>query len=550
MGRRARAEHEEPIEPIARRSSGPIAIEPRPDPDASALGDEDVEILVADDREVDLVAIETILAAASRRIVTASSGREALRRVLERDFAVILLDVVMGDMDGFEVASIIKQRERSRHTPIIFLTSAGLDVGFIYRGYSVGAVDYLVKPIDADVLRAKVEIFTALHRKDRRIQRQAEALREAERREREVALSALRVASERRYRNLAEAIPQIVWTAQRDGTVTYVNRRWHELTGQTRDEARDRGWLAMIHPDDAFRVVEEWRSAVDAERDLAVDARIRARDGRYRWHLCRAVAERDEQGVVVGWLGTCTDFDDTKRAHAAAEAAVHARDEFLSIASHELRTPLTTLRLRLQSLERSSHPSGDRDDLRLREKVESALRQTNRLASLVDSLLDVSRITTGTIKLYRERFDLAEAAREVVDGFAEAASAAGCTITLEASPGLSGCWDRLRVEQVLQNLVGNALKYAAGSAIEVVVAGGDGIATVSVADRGAGIAPEDVERIFARFERAAPMHPTGGLGLGLYISRQIASAHGGTLTLVTTPGEGSTFTLSLPMAAG
>src|SRR5262249_54270304 len=149
---------------------------------------------------------------------------------------LILIDIKMPGMDGFELATIIKQRERSRYTPIVFLTSGGPDI--IYRSYAVGAVDYLTKPLDHEELRAKVAIFVQMYRKDQRIREQAEALRAAERRERELELAAFRTASEVRYRNLAEAIPNVVWTAAADGAITYFSRRWYEYTGQSSDQAK------------------------------------------------------------------------------------------------------------------------------------------------------------------------------------------------------------------------------------------------------------------------------------------------------------------------
>src|SRR5688572_479599 len=150
----------------------------------------------------------------------------------------------MPAMDGFELAQLIKQRERSQYTPIIFLTGAGSDVTQIYRGYSVGAVDYLNKPVDADVVRAKVAIFADLFRKDRRLKRQALALQESERRQREVMLTEVRHAAERRYMNLAEAVPVSVWTADPSGDLSYVNRYWTEYTGIGLEQARGSAWLA------------------------------------------------------------------------------------------------------------------------------------------------------------------------------------------------------------------------------------------------------------------------------------------------------------------
>jgi PAS domain S-box-containing protein len=510
-----------------------------------------VDLLVVDDRQENLLAIESVLTSADYRLVLASSGDEALKHLLERDFAVILLDVLMPGMDGFELATLIKQRERSRYTPIVFLTAASVDLDHIYRGYSVGAVDYLTKPIDADVLRAKVAIFVALYRKDLRLREQAEALRLAERREREHELAALRMASDQRYRNLAEAIPDIVWTARRDGAITYFNRRWFEYTGQTLGDAEGSGWMSAVHVDDAERCLKKWREGLATDEVFQLECRLRARDGvTFRWHLCRAVPELDGGGRVVGWLGTYTDLDDFKRARDAAEQAVHARDEFLSIASHELRTPLTTLQLRLQSLANDVRAvSAQTIDTRIRDKVESALRQEQRLIGLVDSLLDVARITNGVVTLQREPVDLAEVARQVLERFAETAANAGVGLELHESGSLKGLWDRLRVEQILQNLISNAIRYAPNAPVEVTVQSRDDIAVVTVRDHGPGISAADSERIFGPYERAVSPRNYGGLGLGLYIARQNALSHGGTLRMTSDAGDGATFVVELPFGS-
>lgn len=503
-----------------------------------------VDILVVDDHPQSLVALRSVLECDDYNVVTATSGTEALKRVLEHDFAVILLDVFMPQMDGYDVAKVIKQRARSRHTPIIFLTAAGADVGLVYRGYSVGAVDCLSKPIDADVLRAKIDTFAALFRKDLRIQEQAAALREADRRARERELAELRISSQQRYRNLAEAIPQIVWTSDSTGGLTYVSRRWADYTGQGFDQARAWGWLDAVHPLDARRYTDAWERATATSEVLELEVRLRRADGVYRWHLSRAVPEQAAHGATIGWLGTHTDIDDRRRASDLAEEAVRARDEFLSIASHELRTPLTTLNLRLEGM--ASQIARD-DHTGFARKIESARRQGARLMSLVDSLLDVSRITTGHLTLQREAFDLADAAREVVDGFSEDAARARCPLALEVRSRAVGCWDRMRIEQILQNLLANAIKYAPDAPIEVTVDAADRRGVVAVCDRGQGVSEADVERIFARFERAVPMIKYGGLGLGLFVAKQIAEAHGGAISVAPTPGGGATFRVELPL---
>ncbi len=490
----------------------------------------DVDILVVDDRPENLVAIEAILAPENYRLVRATSGPDALLRILERDFAVILIDVVMPGMDGFEVAELTRTRERSRYTPIIFVSASEAKLDFIYRAYSVGGVDYLTKPIEPDVLRAKVKIFVELFRKDRRIREQAEALRQAERN-----------ANEQRYRNLAEAIPQIVWTASEDGAITYFNRRWYEYTGQRADDALGHGWFAAIAPDDAARCIAAWRDGLSRGEVFELECRLRDRDGKVRWHLCRAVPEIGD-GKLVAWLGTFTDCDDIKRACETAEREVYARDEFLSIASHELRTPLTTLRLRLNSLKDGGGPADA-----VPRKIDSCLRQSARLTSLVDSLLDFSRINAGKLTLQCERFDLGDAARETVARLADIAELAGASVTVESEGAVCGDWDRLRVDQIIENLVTNAIKYAAQWPIVVSVARCGASARLAVTDHGPGIGEQDLGRIFGPFERASSRVSYAGMGLGLFIARECAAAHGGAISVASVPGKQTTFTLELPV---
>jgi PAS domain S-box-containing protein len=234
---------------------------------------------------------------------------------------------------------------------------------------------------------------------------------------------------------------------------------------------------------------------------------------------------------------------DNAALYKREQEAVRVRDDFLSIASHELRTPLTPLRLQTQVLRRLLAQGG----LPPREKVASSLdtldRQTERLSRLVNDLLDVSRITVGRLALHRERVDLADVAREVVDRYAPASRS---PIPLQARR-TPGNWDRARLEQIVTNLLANAIKYGEGKPIDVTVGASGDRALLVVRDRGIGIAPEDAQRIFDRFERATPAHSYGGLGLGLYIAQQIATAHGGKITVESAPGQGATFTLALPL---
>ncbi|MCP3140280.1 ATP-binding protein [Pyxidicoccus xibeiensis] len=241
---------------------------------------------------------------------------------------------------------------------------------------------------------------------------------------------------------------------------------------------------------------------------------------------------------------------DNGRLYMEAQDAIRARDTFLSVASHELNTPLTSLTLNVQALRRDLEPraasGGGAAQEALTPKVVAVQRQLSRLSSLVRELLDVSRITAGKLRLEREDLDLAAIAREMVPRFSEDAARAGCTLRLEAPGPATGHWDRLRVEQVLQNLLSNAIKYGRGHPIDVRVGADAERAWLTVRDEGVGIAPEGQARLFQRFERLSSERHYGGLGLGLWIVKQIVDALEGRIRVESAAGQGSTFTVELP----
>jgi PAS domain S-box-containing protein len=240
---------------------------------------------------------------------------------------------------------------------------------------------------------------------------------------------------------------------------------------------------------------------------------------------------------------------DNARLYREAQRAIRARDEFLSIASHELRTPLTPLQLQVQSLRRMlSRPAGVAPEA-LAAKVEVAERQVERLGALVSNLLDISRITARRLGLELEQVDLTEVVREVALRSSEQLRRAGCELALDAEAPLVGRWDRLRLEQVVTNLLHNAMKYGAGKPIALTVSAEGDQARLVVRDQGIGIAPKDQRRIFLRFERAVSERHYGGFGLGLWISRQIVEAMGGTIGVQSALGRGATFTVRLPRGA-
>jgi len=272
------------------------------------------------------------------------------------------------------------------------------------------------------------------------------------------------------------------------------------------------------------------------------------KDGSRFWANVVITAMRGDSGQLIGFAKVTRDLTERRQLEeekvrvAQAKEALRLRDEFLSIASHELKTPLTALQFQLEFLSKQPELRTEK----LAGKLQRALRSSESLAALIETLMDVSRIATGRFELHPQPFDLAEAMRDVVERLRDAATRVGCELSMKTEEALPGTWDRLRIEQVLTNLLSNAMKYAAGTPIHVSLRREGESAVLEVQDRGPGLPEADLDRIFGRFERAASIRHYGGMGLGLYVVREIVEAHGGTVTARNAPGGGAHFTVWLP----
>jgi PAS domain S-box-containing protein len=505
--------------------------EPAPMPERSEAR---ARILVVDDQPNNLIAVEAVLSPLGQELVMVRSGEEALRHLLDEDFAVVLLDVMMPGMTGFDVARMMREREHTRNVPIIFFTAREPERHDVLQGYLHRAADYLVKPFDPDVLRAKVSVFVDLHRAREAGQQLA---REEERR-----LQAEH--GERRLRQMLMQAPVAVAVlAGPQHRVELANERFCRLIGRTLIEGKR---LVEAMPELASTALVELLDGIWANGDpfSATEYPVfydRNGDGHAEQSYFDFNVEvlRDEQGQVRGLMTAATDVTDHVNAR-------RVRDDFLGIASHELKTPLTTLRLQSDSLAHLM-ARGPLAPERIASKVETMRAQVGRLEALIAALLDVSRISAGRLPLATEDVDLSALAREVVERFAEELAQSGCTVTLRAELPILGHWDRLRLDQVITNLLTNAMKYGKGKPIEVaVVADGPDTAELSVTDHGIGIALENQERVFERFERAVTPREYGGLGLGLWIVARIVQESGGLVDVHSAPGEGARFTIRLP----
>jgi PAS domain S-box-containing protein len=279
-----------------------------------------------------------------------------------------------------------------------------------------------------------------------------------------------------------------------------------------------------------------------AVRDVGID--LAFEDGAVRRLFGSALPLLDHEGLPRGAVASFLDVTPLRDA-------IRVREDFLSIASHELKTPLMTMELYLGSLEHAVDEGGlDRIPLvDQAHRIHRALEQFRHLSSLINELFDVSRIASGRLIFRPEAVDLGRLVREVVGRFWKQAEQAGSHIAMTTESGVVGKWDKSRVDQVVTNLISNAVKYGAGRDVHLDVLRTGQVARLTVSDRGQGIAPEDRGRIFGRFERGSTVGHVGGLGLGLWIAKEIVTAHGGSIGVTSTPGLGSTFTVDLPMTS-
>jgi PAS domain S-box-containing protein len=349
--------------------------------------------------------------------------------------------------------------------------------------------------------------------------------------------------SEERMRLMVEAVRDYaIFMLDPDGNIASWNIGAERLKGYKADEIIGKHF-SIFYPEEArFREhpAYELRRAKAEGRYEEEGWRIR-KDGSQFWANVTITAVFDQEGRHIGFTKVTRDFTEAKRLREA-QLALQLRDEFLATAGHELRTPLSALLMQIQSLARSTRV----EDTRLKERLEKAAAAGGRLEKLISQILDVSRINAGRLALDRERMRLDVVVRDVADRFADLAAESQCAVTLRLDP-VEGIWDRVRLEQVITNLISNAIKYGKGKPVEIETRGDGSWAELRVLDHGIGIAPEDQKRIFERFERARGTREYGGFGLGLWISRSIVQAGGGEISVESVPGEGSAFTVKLPL---
>jgi signal transduction histidine kinase len=476
-------------------------------------------------------------------VTAVTNGEEALQVARQAHPDLVLSDVMMPVIDGIELVRRLRADEALRTVPVILLSArAGEDE--TASGLELGADDYLTKPFAARELLARVQG-----------QLKMAALR------REAAGHEARAASlaeqQAWLEQVLDRIPAPTLLVDRgSGKFTFANRAAQQIAGGSFPldiEAAERGR--------SFQITDEADRPLDPDTTPA--ARVRhgeqVRQMETVWHspagrfnlvvdsdFVPAIGQQPPRAIL-----TFQDISRLKHVERELKALVEGRDEFLAIASHELKTPITSLRMQLQLSERALRPKEGHtaSPERLLRALRISLLQVDRLTSLVDDLLDVARIRSGNLDLTFAAADLSQLARETLERLSAQLAQASCSVRLEAPRTLAGRWDGRRLEQVLTNLLSNAMKFAPGAPLEVRLSESEGTVRLEVRDSGPGISGPEGDTIFERFDRGRASRNSGGLGLGLFISRQIVAAHGGTITVDNPPGGGARFVVMLPRDA-
>jgi CheY-like chemotaxis protein len=562
-------------------------------------GGERINILVVDDNAENRLSLEAILSEPGQNVVTAASGRDALRRLLELEFAVILLDVKMPVMDGFETAALVRQRKSSERTPIIFITAFSDDI-HIARGYSLGAVDYIVSPVVPEVLRSKVAVFVELFRKTEQIRRQAESLRRRADQLYHLTEASLAINSVNSLGEILEIVTETArdllaprcalttttldqaqrpqrlnlleivaedgarecdhqrFTAQAAAMTVALADQGRTVLLTAREVASDPRWRFLREGDDGEEG-DEARVRNGAAESGWLAAPLTGRDGRcFGWvHLAGRAREEigefgDEDKTILTQLAQVASIAIENCLSSEAREANRLKDEFLTTLSHELRTPLTAILGWTRVLRTSPF-----DAARCAHGLEVIERNVTAQTKLIEDLLDVSRIIAGKLRVNLRPIPLLPSIETAVEAMRPAAEAKGTSLTLEIGPevdhlaAIAGDADRL--QQVGWNLISNAIKFTpAGGRIVVTVVRSAAGFQVRVADTGKGISPQFMVHVFDRFRQddSSSTRAHGGLGIGLAIVRHIVELHGGRVD-AESPGVncGATFTVTLPELA-
>lgn len=503
---------------------------------------EKVNVLMVDDQPGKLLSYEVILAELGENLIKATSAKEALEKLLRTDVAVVLMDVSMPEIDGFELAEMIRQHPRFQKTAVIFVSAVHLTDLDRLKGYQHGAVDYLSVPIVPEVLRAKVRVFAELHRKNRQLERlNSELEQRVVERTRELELKAIaleQINLDLNQKNqeldaIVHTAPDIIFSRQSDGKRDYISGRFYEYTGAAPGSAVGLGWLEYMHADDRERSLAHWLHCAQLGKDYESEYRLRGTDGRYRWFRARALPLRDPQGAIVKWYGTCSDIHDSKLLEQSIRDSAVELERMVDIRTAELRR-LSSRLMTLQDEERRRIAREIHDglgqELAAAKMILDGILSKNSSPAMRQAAVDASQLVDRAIKQVRtishllhppllDEVGLVSALRWYLEGLSERS---GIQIRLEVDPPDLG---RLKPEletaifRIIQEALTNMFRHSGAHNGHVSLKENEGHIVVTVSDDGKGIEEQIVQ-----------LRPDS-VGVGIGGMKQRVSELGGRLRL-------------------
>ncbi|GAB3912225.1 response regulator [Larkinella knui] len=517
-------------------------------------------ILIVDDRPENILPLKKILELHSFSVDSAESGEEALKKVLKTNYAVIILDVQMPGMDGFEVANAIAGFSKAKDTCIIFLSAVNTEKKFITKGYTSGGVDYLTKPVDPDILVLKVKTLHRLYQQQQELRETQKSLQK----EIEVRKQAQEEIAGRmeELQSVLASLPQMAFTVAADGRIEYVNEHWFRYSTEP-------ATFPETHPHDD--ICDEWKTYFANGIELTRELRLKElATGDYRYHLLRILPIK-QHGITVRWVGTFTDIHPQKMAAELLEKKVESRtkellvknielersnhelQQFTWVVSHDLKEPLRKIQI-LNDLIKERYLAGNSEAI---SYLDRSINSSARMSSLINDLLLYSQLSTPA---QFQPTNLNELLNEILSDFDDVITKKKAVITVDPLPVIDTIPGRIR--QVFQNLISNALKFSKKDIPPVINIRAELIeekeidsppsihgefCRIVVSDNGIGFDEKFMDRIFVIFQRLIGRTSYEGTGIGLAIAKKNMDKHHGIISAKSQVNEGSHFILILPV---
>ncbi|MES2760648.1 MAG: response regulator [Bacteroidota bacterium] len=518
-------------------------------------------ILIVDDKPDNIFSLKSLLTLHHFSVDTASSGEEALRKVLKSTYSLIILDVQMPDMDGFEVAEAISGYSKAQDTPIIFLSAINKEKKFITKGYTSGGTDYVTKPIDPDILLLKVKTFYKIFEQKRELNSIQNSLKK-EIEYRKQAQDELAV-SINQLRSVMESLPLIAFTIAKTGEVEYVNEQWYEYS-------KSLALFPNVHPDDEY-IKNQWQKSFTNGSEFSCEVRLKkinAESYRYYFLKIKPIFQEKE---IMKWVGTFTDIHQQKTINELLEQKVkertmdlidkneeletknHELQQFAWVASHDLKEPLR----KIQTFNYMIKDQYLKDNTEAIFILDKSIKSSERMSSLIDNLLNYSLLSTNALF---QPTNLNAVLEEILSDLEIIISEKKAVINFSNMPVIDAIPSQIR--QVFQNLISNALKFSKQNIAPVInitaeycndkdagspVLESGSYCRIHFSDNGIGFDEKFLDRIFVIFQRLHTRDTYEGTGIGLAITKKIIEKHNGSISAKSKLNEGATFTLTLPV---